>query len=162
LEDANPSESELNTQEGQIKQAIAQNTLSNFWLSIRTYAAQTSVAVSNLNFMLAKRLPTNEEANASSQALNEYRMATWRLFTSSGQAEQDKPNQKWIKELGKAEPGTVQIEIAQLLAEINYQMYLDRQIQERILLANSILLIQNLKMNPPRLDTSSGGGKNKN
>lgn len=52
-------------------------------------------------------------------------------------------------------PATVQKEIAVLLAEINYQMYLDRQIQERILLTNSIMLLQNLKAAQPTADFSN-------
>lgn len=42
-----------------------------------------------------------------------------------------------------ASPGTIQKEQLSLLAEINYQLYLNRQMQERILLTNSILLLQN-------------------
>jgi intracellular multiplication protein IcmX len=62
---------------------------------------------------------------------------------------------EWVKNLNKSSSVTVQKEIAILLAEINYQMYLDRQIQERILMTNSIMLLQNMKSSQPSPPNSS-------
>lgn len=131
----------------QEKQMKAQAAISKYLLSLRTYAAQTSVATGNLIFILSKRLPTtnsNNKSTVTSQALNEYTMASWRLFTASKSKEDPEttPNQQWINNLGKASPATVQVEIAQLLAEMNYQLYLNRQIQERILMTNNVILSQ--------------------
>ncbi|HAU1151697.1 TPA: type IV secretion protein IcmX [Legionella pneumophila] len=143
--------------EVQQKQAAA--TLSSYFNNLRVYAAQTSVGVSNLYYILSKRLPQNmsgdqNNPNVTSQALNEFNMATRRLFDPA--ASQD-PKKQWINQINEASPATVQKEIAVLLAEINYQMYLDRQIQERILLTNSIMLLQNLKAAQPTADFSSQG-----
>ncbi|HAT6977565.1 TPA: type IV secretion protein IcmX [Legionella pneumophila] len=146
--------------EVQQKQAAA--TLSSYFNNLRVYAAQTSVGVSNLYYILSKRLPQNmsgdqNNPNVTSQALNEFNMATRRLFDPTASNTPGQPNQQWIKQINDASPATVQKEIAVLLAEINYQMYLDRQIQERILLTNSIMLLQNLKAAQPTADFSSQG-----
>lgn len=140
-----------------LQQIQAQATLDEFFVHLRTYAAQTSVGISNLYFIMSKRLPQNQdgtEQQASSQALSEFKLATWRLFNSDMTL-----NNQWINQINNASPATVEKEIATLLAEMNYQMYLDRQIQERILLTNSIMLLQNTNQqkpdakfkNPPKL-----------
>lgn len=129
------------------EQKGAQATLTNYFANLRTFAAQFSVGVSNLYFIMSKRLPQNiggEGTEQSSQALNEFRMATWRLFNPKMQT-----NTQWINQINSASPATVQKEIATLLAEINYQMYLERQIQERILLTNSVMLLQNSRQAQP-------------
>ncbi|CZG71952.1 type IVB secretion system protein IcmX [Legionella pneumophila serogroup 1] len=141
--------------EVQQKQAAA--TLSGYFNNLRVYAAQTSVGVSNLYYILSKRLPQNmsgdqSNQNLTSQALNEFNMATRRLFDPANSQD---PKKQWINQINDASPATVQKEIAVLLAEINYQMYLDRQIQERILLTNSIMLLQNLKAAQPTADFSN-------
>ncbi len=132
----------------QIQQKQAQSTLNNYLANLRIYAAQSSVGVGNLYYLLSKRLPQNqgESNNAilTSQAMSEFNMASWRLFNANMSA-----NKQWINQLNNASPATVEKEIATLLAEINYQMYLDRQIQERILLTNSIMLIQNTRSGQP-------------
>lgn len=126
------------------QQQQAQTTLYTYFGTLRTYAAQSSVGVSNLYFLLSKRLPQSQGQTQTSQAMSEFNMATWRLFRADMTQ-----NKQWVNELNNASPATVEKEIATLLAEINYQMYLDRQIQERILLTNSIMLIQNTRASQP-------------
>ncbi|TAL59329.1 MAG: type IV secretion protein IcmX, partial [Legionella sp.] len=108
------------------EQLKAQGILSHYFTSLRVYAAQSSVGISNLYYLFSKRLPQNpsgeESATITSQAMSEFNMATWRLFKPGKDGEQ------WVDRINKASPGTVEKEIATLLAEINYQMYLDRQI----------------------------------
>ena len=127
----------------QIAQAAnAQQILSNYLTNMRVFAAQISVGVANLYDMLAKRMPQNPPgaAGPTSQALNEYVMATRRLndptIVAGGQGTQ------WLDQINTATPATVQKEIAVLLSEINYQLYLSRQQQDRLLLTNSIMLFQ--------------------
>jgi len=138
-----------------LQQMQAQSTLSNYLTNLRIYAAQSSVGIGNLYYILSKRLPQKQGTNSgtnqpilSSQTMSEFNMATWRLFNPSTNS----PNKQWIEQLNAASPATVEKEIATLLAEINYQMYLDRQIQERILLTNSIMLIQNTRTSQPSGD----------
>lgn len=142
------------------QQIQAESTLNNYFTNLRVFTAQTSVAVSNLYYILSKRLPQSQgtnNSNPTSQALSEFNMATWRLFNP---ANSTTPNDQWIDQINNGSSASVQKEIAILLAEMNYQMYLDRQIQERILMTNSIMLMQNLRAGQPSADFSSQGAGN--
>jgi intracellular multiplication protein IcmX len=147
------------SQQPTLQQIQAQATLNNYFTSLRTYAAQYSVGLSNLYFIMSKRLPQNQSTTGqapASQALSEFKMATWRLFNADMSQ-----NNQWINQINNASPATVEKEIATLLAELNYQMYLDRQIQERILLTNSIMLLQNTRSTQPSGNfTGSGSATN--
>ncbi|KTD12996.1 type IVB secretion system protein IcmX [Legionella jamestowniensis] len=132
--------------------------LTNYLLNLRVFAAQNSVGISNLYYILSKRMQQpvvntsgQAEIPPTSQSLSEYQMATWRLFdpkqANNNQGNTGSPgNTEWLAGLNTASAATVQKEIAVLLAEINYQLYLNRQQEERILLTNSILLLQNAKV----------------
>lgn len=122
----------------------AKKDLMTYLLKLRVYAAQNAVPISNLTYMMQKRMPqtTTTSDSTTSEAFNEYVMATWRLF-SPGAKEQ------WINQIDTASSATVQKEIAILLAEISYQMYLTRRDQERLLLTNSMLLLQTISSNKP-------------
>ena len=134
-----------------MEQANAQKTLTSYFTNLRIFAAQSSVGVSNLYYILSRRMPQNTGSEATpavtSQAISEFNMASKRLLNPDMSV-----NNQWLSKLDEASPATVQKEIAALLAEMNYQMYLDRQIQERILLTNSIMLIQNTKASQPSSD----------
>ncbi len=131
-------------------QVTAQARLSSYLLQLRTITAQTSVGLSNIYGMLSKRIPQqySDSAPATSQALNEFTMATWRLFNPSGDA-----NTQWLNQVNQATSESVQKEIVTLLAEINYQLYLTRQQQERLLLTNSTILMKIASINPPKLSS---------
>lgn len=140
------------TQPPLMQQMQAQAILNTYFTNLRIYAAQNSVGMGNLYYILSKRLPQKQSSDNSivtSQAMSEFNMATWRLFNSSNPTT---PNKQWINQINGASSATVQKEIATLLAEINYQMYLDRQLQERILLTNTIMLMQNTKSSQPTAD----------
>lgn len=134
------------------QQAQAKAKLTTYLTKLRSYAAQSSVAVSNLYYILSKRMPqspTNEANNQSSQALSEYIMASWRLFTPGTGDGNNSTQKQWLEQINQASSATVQKEIAILLAEMNYQLYLMRQQQERLLLTNSMLLLQSTMQNSP-------------
>lgn len=114
----------------------AQSILGSYLSGLRTAAAQNSVAISNLYAIYARRMPQAGAADNASQALNEYRLATRRLFDPTSKSAQ------WVESINNASAATVQKEIAILLSEINYQLYLTRQQEERLLLTNSIMLLQ--------------------
>ena len=126
--------------------AISQQAIIyNYLASLRVYAAQSSVAISNLYSILARRLPQQPSGSAgqnpaTSAALTEFEMATRRINTPSSSSQTQ--NTQWIEQINTASPATVQKEIAILLAEINYQLYLSRQQQERILLTNTLLVLE--------------------
>lgn len=125
-------------------QATAQATLSTYLASLRVSAAQSSVGFSNLYYMLSRRMPQNvaapgsKDPSLSSQALSEFKMATWRIQNSD-----QSTNTPWLAKINTAPSATVEREIATLLAEINYQLYLTRQQEERMLLTNTMLLLLN-------------------
>ncbi len=125
-------------------QLAAQSTIANYLTSLRVYAAQTSVGISNLYSILSKRMPQSSVAASgqkTSPALSEYLMATWRLQPpTSGST-----NPTWTAQINTASSATVQKEIAILLAEINYQLYLARVQQERSLLTETTMLLQGSK-----------------
>lgn len=118
----------------------AQSTLVNYLSGLRVFAAQASVGVSNLYYILSKRMGQKTGSTGSnsstSQALNEYTMATRRLYDPTSK------NPQWVDQINTASSATVQKEIAVLLSEINYQLYLTRQQQERLLLTNTVMLFQ--------------------
>lgn len=147
--------SDSNTSITEVQKVTAQNTLANYLSSVKMYAAQTSIAASNVYYIFGKRLiqqqGTGDNAPQTSQAANEYRMATWRLFDP----EQSQNNEQWISKIATSSPATVQKEIAILLSEINYQLYLNRQQQERLLLTNSIMLLNGIRANPPSINASA-------
>lgn len=121
---------------------IAQQGLAKYLTKLRTFSAQSSVPTGNLYALLSKRIPQSQgtESNTTiSQALSEFQMATRRLYDPV-----NKDKKQWIDQINEASSTTVEKEMAILLAEINYQLYLSRQQDERVLLTLSMLLMQNL------------------
>lgn len=149
------STNHLSATEQASQQAQAQASLASYLTGLRVYAAQTSVGISNLYYILSKRIPqssrSSEKNTPFSQALSEFQMATWRLYSPGGGN-----NQQWMALINQASPSTVQKEMTVLLAEINYQLYLTRQQQERILLTESLLLLQNARAAQPSAGTTGG------
>ncbi|PJD92535.1 MAG: hypothetical protein CK424_05380 [Legionella sp.] len=129
----------------------AQKDLATYLLSLRVYAAQSSVAISNLYQIMAKRMPVTSKSSdgasssTTSQAFNEFQSATWRLYNPTKTSSGD----QWTEQINTASSATLQKEIAILLSEINYQLYLNRQQEERILLTNSLSLLQLMNSNKP-------------
>lgn len=142
-----------------------QNYLGNLW----GYVARMSVPISNLYYLFSKRMPqptapntptSTTSAAGLSQALSEFQMATWRIYnpdpcanSTDGNCSTSSGGQgQWATTIDNASPATVAKETALLLSEINYQLYLNRQLQERQLLTESLILIQSLVTNPPPAD----------
>ena len=136
--------------------------LAKYMLDFRIYAARASLAVQNIYDSLAYRMNMNNSSSSdesenntqSSQALNEYVMASYRLYNPSAQTNQTTDSTSsgegslkttaWQDMINTASPPTVQKEMALLLAEINYQLYQMRQQQEKVILTNSVFLLNNL------------------
>lgn len=138
--------------------------LSKYVLGLRVYAARVSVGIQNIYEILGARKKLNPEeddpSQASSQALNEFKMATYRLYNpkanpNSLNTASDSDAVPWQQMINEASPARVQKETAILLAEINYQLYLMRKQQEKILLTNSVMLLQSAtapNLNVPTAD----------
>jgi intracellular multiplication protein IcmX len=141
-------------------QLSAFKNLGNYVLSSRIYAARESVALQNIYEIMSKRMPYDNPASGgqnsgipapqaqSSQALNEFIMASYRLYNPGADKGQDQNGQnqsQWQSMISTASSQNVEREMALLLAELNYQIYLMRQQQERVVLTNSLLLLNNLQ-----------------
>ncbi len=126
--------------------------LNEYFIKQRTYAAQASVGISNLYSLLANRLPitdadgkqiTSKDLQGNdlpvTKARQEMEMAVKRFIKPSG-----KDAKTWADELKKSSSKDVQRQMAMLLAEMNYQMYLNRMIQQRMLATMSVLELQYL------------------
>ena len=132
-------------------------------LDFRIYASRMSLAVQNIYDSLAYRMNLNGNSSSSdtsqdkasgptSQALNEYVMASYRLYnpnaskdTAAGTSSNPSlTTTAWQDMINTASPATVQKEMALMLAEINYQLYQMRQQQEKMILTNSVFLLNNL------------------
>lgn len=123
----------------------AQEKLAKYMLKLRSYAAQKSIPTGNLYAILSKRMPQGQDSDTSqqtSQALSEFQMATRRLYDPSKQ--NDASAKQWLDQINEASTATIQKEIAILLAEMNYQLYLSRQQDERILAVLSLMAVQGL------------------
>lgn len=114
---------------------------------LRNYAAQTSVGLSNLYYLMGKRRQNPENPNNASQLEQEYKMATSRLFPANqcadGSTSCTVKKSKWLLQLDNASQVEVQKQIAILLAEMNYQLLLNRMEQERVMLAMTALQMAN-------------------
>ncbi|MDF1646593.1 MAG: type IV secretion protein IcmX [Legionellaceae bacterium] len=127
------------------KKQLAQQKISRYLTKLRTFSAQSSVPTANLYSILSKRLPqaqSSDNSKQTSQALSEFQMATRRLYDPS--KKDSDSSKQWIDQINEASTATVQKEIAILLSEINYQMYLSRQQEERTLATLSVMLMQSL------------------
>lgn len=141
--------------------------LSKYVLGLRVYASRVSVAVQNIYEILGsrKKLPNDNQddpSQASSQALNEFKMASYRLYNPKADINNLNNNSgegavPWQQMINDASPARVQKETAILLAEINYQLYLMRKQQEKILLTNSVMLLQSATA--PALDVPDADEK---
>lgn len=141
----------MSDQDALLAKNKAQTILADYLLRLRMYAAQSSVAIGNIYSILSRRLPLDQKGETS-EALSEFKMASWRLYDSKAQDPKDA--QEWLKKIQQGSQASVQKEIAVLLAEINYQLYLTRQQNERMLLTQSVALLQMARFAAPnpRLD----------
>jgi intracellular multiplication protein IcmX len=122
----------------------ALTTVYKYFMNLRTYAATMSVGLSNLSDIMARRMPNG--ITKTSQAFDEYTMATRRIITNNDSTDSTSGStsteNKWLTDMEKAPSVVIQREMLYLLSEINYQMYLDRQQNEKILLTLTAMQLQ--------------------
>jgi intracellular multiplication protein IcmX len=138
----------IRSTDDQQQQINSFDSLTSYLLGVRVFAARQSVAIQNIYEMLSKRIPLDSRdktltGSSTSQAMDEFIMASYRLFTPN-----PKPNSgvapsasAWQTKISGASSATVQKEMVILLAEINYQLYQMRQQQERMLLTQSLIMM---------------------
>ncbi len=141
----------------------AQEAIASYLADLRSYAAASSVPISNLYYLLSNRMPQKSSGSGSSsstessstsssdtptsQALSQYEMATKRLYDPSKEA-----GSQWVDKINTASTATVQKEMVILLSELNYQLYLMNQKQDRLLLTETMLLMQSTRGQLPILE----------
>lgn len=121
----------------------ANNVLLDYFAKLRNYTANMSLGVSNLSNIMGKRMVN--PATGTSPAFDEYVMATRRVLhpttTDTADGLQEGGNQ-WIEEMKTASPTVIQQQMLFLLSEINYQLYLSRMQEERMLATLSAMQLQ--------------------
>ena len=114
-------------------------TMQRYLLNLRSYAALMSVGLNNLLHIFQQRVPVNglgtkagmSQANVSPRALEKY-MANYRLDKS------------WHQRMEKETPFAVQKQMLFLLAEMNQQLFKERQQNERIIATLSTLQLETM------------------
>lgn len=140
----------------QINQALNKKNVQEYLTAVRQMASHYSVSLSNLYYLYDQRvavptdklggsykkyvklLPKNMQKEASPLAIDHW-MATRRL-TGSG-------SKSWNAEIEKATPATLQREMVRLLAEMRFEMYKTRMVNERILATASANQLQSTFLN---------------
>ena len=134
----------------------AQKKLATYLARQRLFTAQNSLPLSNFYQSMAARMPqkmsngsSSSSSSTTSEALNDFVMATWRLYSPAIAAASE--GEQWVEQINKASAATTQKENAILLSEINYQLYQTRLLLERLLLTNSLIALQATAGNAPTL-----------
>lgn len=109
----------------------------HYLMRVYNYVARESLGMSNLYQIFGSRLTTNGKSAVQA----EYDSATRRL----------KP--EWHDEMEKAAPLTVAREMIYLMAEMNYQMYQQRRMNERMLATMSMIQLQILEQTREQIET---------
>lgn len=113
-------------------------SLFNFLTNLYYVTAQQSVGVHNIAEIMIRR-KTNANTGVS-PAYGEYLMAARRLMPTQGSS--SAPTNAWVSEIQSYNQVQLTQEMLFLLAEINYQLYLSRMQEEKILLTLSASEIQ--------------------
>ena len=115
----------------------------DYRVDMRSLAAVRSIALNNLYYLLAERMPQDTlgtqagltEASGSQKQIENY-LATRRIHSK-----------QWYEAMATASPTTLQRENLFVLAEMEQQLYQLHQDNERVLATLSAMLLQNTQMN---------------
>ena len=123
------------TTQSQASRTSARQVVLGMAANLRTSATQLSVGVSNLYSAFTRRMPNPATANKSEVQV-EYEMSTRRLFNPTP------GSTAWQTQVETASTATLLREINYTLAEINYQLFLNRQMLERNMAATSAIVLE--------------------
>ncbi len=113
-----------------------------YQLAMRSNMASESIALSNLNYLIAERAPSKTKVSGIADSQGKAISKPSSLQVKAYQANNRIDNPDWIKGLQKQSSATLQRETVVLLAQIahqNYQAHLDR---ERIIASLSAMELQ--------------------
>jgi|GEM_PF-2277621 len=129
------------------KEALMDNSLLFYLVNLRQYVAEQSVGLGNMGYILNERKPienlavkaglpdSDKNPNASPAQIDEY------------MAKKRAANSNWYFAMETAAPTTITRETLYVLAEMRYEMYRNRQLQERILATLSAIQLHQLQPN---------------
>lgn len=127
-------------------------TEQQYRVQVRSYLAQLSLGVDNLNYIYTQRLPQPGLGNAAGMANDsespeaiDQALATHRTG-----------NKQWYQDMEAAPPATVMREMLYVLAEMRYDMYQQKQLQERLLATMSAVELQNASALGQKISTQRG------
>lgn len=113
----------------------------SFQADLRSYVANQSIAIGNLNHLFAERQPQSDGKTQLPSTLEaDQTMYTRRVHSAP-----------WYHQMESASPATVQRETLFVLAEIENELFQQRLVLERILATNSATLLSNSEINKSTL-----------
>lgn len=129
---------------GQVNSAA--RTLFTYLLGNNAFGAQVSVGLDALQSIVARRMVN--PLTGSSTAFDENVMATRRLLNAvpTGTGAPSTTSNTWLNSMQTASPIVIQRETLYLLAEIRYELYQTRMLQERLLLLSATQQLQSAGM----------------
>lgn len=129
------------------RDAILQNTkVQQYLLALRTLTAMSSVGMSNLYSLYAERVPLKMD-NPNPQDSQK------QIEKSALQMQQEMASRRlrdatWYAKMEAAAPATIEREMLYLLAEIRFELFQNRMVNERLLATQSVQQIQNASATP--------------
>jgi hypothetical protein len=113
-----------------------------YLLGIDSLGSLLSIGLYDIQSIMGSRL--NNPLTGTSAAYADKMMATRRLFNTSPTTDGTTPTNSWINDMQQASPLVLQRELVYLLAEMNYQLYQMRMMDEKILLTLAAMQIGSL------------------
>lgn len=104
----------------------------SYILNLKSFGAYMSVGLSDLEYIIGRRMPN--ALTGTSTAFDESEMFTRRILNSLPSSAGSAAQNTWLQDMNEASQIVLLREMTVLLAEINYQMYLERMQNEKVLL----------------------------
>ncbi len=123
----------------------------SYILNLKSFGAYLSVGLSDIEYVIGRRMPN--ALTGTSTAFDESMMFTRRLFNNTP-SQGSVPDNTWINDMNQASPIVLQREMLMLLAEINYQLYLERMQNEKILLTVAAIQLGGTASSAPTIAQS--------
>ena len=121
--------------------------------AVRSYLAQLSMGTDNMLYLFSQRVPqpglgslAGYSTSNQSLAQIDEKMAMHRIGSP-----------QWYTDMEQSPPATVARETLYTLAEMRYEMYQERQLQERLLATMTTILLQNTQSVAGGLHTKQSG-----
>ncbi|CAN5302308.1 hypothetical protein BH10PSE19_BH10PSE19_03420 [soil metagenome] len=129
--------------------ALKDGKVQQYLLGLRTLAAMSSVGISNLYYLYAERLPIKMDNPNPKDNRKQIEISP--LQAQQEMASRRLRDPEWIAKMDAASPAVVARETLYLLAEMRFEMFQNRMVNERIMAAQAVIQIQNASATPQAL-----------